>query len=158
RFGERMYKTGDVGRYLANGVIEYLGRSDHQVKIRGNRIELGEIEFVLSQHPLVDQAVVIVRSEKNGDKRLVGYVVPRLGAQIAPNELREHLMASLPEYMAPAAWKILEKMPLTPSGKVDRNNLPAPEVQKQEYVAPRNQSETVLAEVWSKVLGLPKVG
>lgn len=156
--GERMYKTGDLGRFLSDGVIEYLGRTDHQVKIRGNRIELGEIESVLSQHPGVEQAVVIARTEKNGEKRLVGYVVPRPGQEVNASILRAHLTAALPEYMAPAAWRFLEKMPLTPNGKVDRKGLPAPEIQKQEYVAPRNETEAVLARVWSKVLGISEVG
>ncbi len=125
--GARLYRTGDVGRYLATGEIEYLGRVDGQVKVRGYRIELGEVEAVLSEHPAVEAAVVVTREDAPGDRRLVAYVVRRAAlAVMAGGELRAYLREKLPEYMVPSAFVVLEELPLTPNGKVDRAALPRP--------------------------------
>jgi amino acid adenylation domain-containing protein len=123
----RLYKTGDLARYLPSGNIEFLGRIDHQVKLRGYRIELTQIEAVLKQHAGVREAVVIVREEQTGSKRLIGYVVPKQKTALTNNELRSFLKQKLPEYMIPNAFAVLDALPLTPNGKVDRQNLPAPE-------------------------------
>ena len=139
----RLYKTGDLARYLADGNIEYLGRIDNQVKIRGFRIELGEIETVLSQHGDVQVSCVIAREDTPGDKRLVAYVVAHQDCTPTISKLRQFLKAKLPEYMVPNAIVILESLPLTPNGKVDRRALPAPDLQsdqKDKYVAPRNSN------------------
>ncbi|NET52035.1 MAG: amino acid adenylation domain-containing protein, partial [Merismopedia sp. SIO2A8] len=130
--GSRLYKTGDLARYLPDGNIEFLGRSDHQVKLRGYRIELTEIEAVLWQHPLVCEAVVIVREEDSGSKRLVAYVVSKQTLGSAKGELQSFLKQKLPEYMIPATFVMLDTLPLTPNGKVDRQNLPAPEQTQSE--------------------------
>ncbi|MBW4560438.1 MAG: amino acid adenylation domain-containing protein [Mojavia pulchra JT2-VF2] len=160
--GARLYKTGDLARYLPDGNIEFLGRIDHQVKIRGFRIELGEIETTLSQHPVVKQAVVIAREDIAGDKRLVAYIV--LNSQPAPtiNEWRSFLKQTLPDYMVPSSFVILEDLPLTPNGKVDRRALPAPDAYSilldTNFVPPSNRTEEILAGIWSKVLGVEQVG
>ncbi len=165
--GERLYKTGDLARYLPDGNIEFLGRIDHQVKIRGFRIELGEIEAVLAQHPDVFQAVVIVREDIPDNKCLVAYVVPKLEAPSPASpptvgELRSFLLAKLPDYMVPGAFVFLEAMPLTPNGKIDRRALPALDSSLQErednFVAPRTPTEELLAAIWAEVLGLQQVG
>jgi amino acid adenylation domain-containing protein len=160
--GERLYRTGDRARYRTDGGIEFLGRIDHQVKIRGYRIELGEIETVLRQHPGVTDAIVIAREDVPGDKRLAAYVVPGSAEELKISELRNHLLAKLPDYMVPSAFVLLEKLPLMSNGKVDRNALPAPEHTRQEleqeYVAPRNEVEEKLAAIFSEVLGVEKVG
>ncbi len=159
--GSRLYKTGDLARFLENGDVEYLGRVDEQVKIRGFRIELGEIESVLRQHPAVREVSVMAREDVPGTKRLVAYLVM---ASSSPdvNELREHLKPKLPDYMIPAAFVLLEKLPLTNNGKIDRKMLPVPEQQRPEiastYVAPRTENEKKLAAVWSKVLRVEKIG
>ncbi|MBI3947384.1 MAG: amino acid adenylation domain-containing protein [Armatimonadetes bacterium] len=158
---ERLYKTGDLVRWRADGTLDFLGRMDHQVKIRGFRIELGEIEAVLSQHPGVRQCVVLVREDTPGEKRLVAYVVPADGG--APDGLlRAHLKAKLPEYMVPAAFVLLEKLPLTPNGKVDRRALPAPEATAVPagagFVAPRDALERRLAAIWEELLNTRPVG
>ncbi len=127
RPGGRLYKTGDLARYLPNGDVEYLGRIDHQVKIRGFRIELGEIESVLEQHAAVREAVVLAREDAPGDKRLIGYLVCAGGQEPTVGELRAFLKEKLPEYMVPAAFVLLGELPLTSNGKVDRKALPAPE-------------------------------
>ncbi|MFZ0887838.1 MAG: amino acid adenylation domain-containing protein [Candidatus Binataceae bacterium] len=161
--GARLYKTGDLARYLPDGNIEFLGRIDHQVKIRGFRIELGEIEAALGLHHGVGQCVVVAREDEARDKQLMAYIVP-LDPHGAPGveELRELLKQKLPEYMVPAAFVMLEKLPLTPNGKIDRKALPAPELGPESsvagYVAPRTPIEEALAEIWSKVLGLKQVG
>jgi amino acid adenylation domain-containing protein/non-ribosomal peptide synthase protein (TIGR01720 family) len=157
--GARMYRTGDGSRYRADGVIEYLGRLDQQVKVRGFRIELGEIESVLSQHPNIREAVVIVRGEAE-EKRLYAYVCGEF--ESATTELRNFLKQYLPEYMIPVAFVVLDKMPLSNSGKVDRKRLPEPETSRpslaETYVAPRTEVERVLARIWSEVLSLKQVG
>jgi len=160
--GERLYRTGDRVRYRTDGGIEFLGRIDDQVKIRGYRIELGEIENVLRQHPGVLEVIVMAREDVPGDKRLAAYVVPESAQELRISELRNHLMAKLPDYMIPSAFMLLEKLPLMSNGKVDRHALPAPEHTRQEleqdYVAPRNAVEEKLAAIFSEVLGVEKVG
>ncbi|MEG4440289.1 amino acid adenylation domain-containing protein [Microcoleus sp. AT9_B5] len=162
----RLYKSGDLARYLPNGDIEYLGRIDHQVKVRGFRIELGEIEAALGQHPDVARAVVVVREDVPGDKRLVAYIIANSAAQhkhsILIHELRCFLKEKLPEYMVPAAFVMLEALPLTNNGKVDRKALPAPDRDRPEleeaFAAPSTAIEKILAEIWAQVLGLEQVG
>ncbi|MCY1020604.1 non-ribosomal peptide synthase/polyketide synthase [Pyxidicoccus sp. MSG2] len=160
--GARLYRTGDEVRWMADGELEFLGRRDEQVKLRGFRIELGEIESVLCEHPAVAQAVVALREDAPGDKRLVAYVVPRSGAQVEPQTLRAALLSRLPDYMVPAAFVPLESLPLTTSGKVDRKALAALEgahtAASSEYVAPRTDTERRLAAIWSELLGVEQVG
>ncbi|BAY09129.1 non-ribosomal peptide synthetase [Calothrix sp. NIES-2098] len=157
----RLYKTGDLARYLPNGDLEYLGRIDHQVKIRGFRIELGEIEAILNQHPTVQQTVAIAREDVPGDKRLVAYIVPKTSTIQIP-ELRRFLKEKLPEHMIPAAFVMLDVLPLTSNGKVDRRALPVPDASSvsssADYVAPRNPTEEILATIWAQILGLERVG
>ena len=162
-FGEgRLYKTGDLVRWRADGNLEFLGRLDDQVKIRGFRIELGEVEVALREHPMVKDAVVVAREDAPGDKRLVAYVVAEGKASPSSVELREFLSAALPAYMVPTAFVVLDKMPLTPSGKLDRRGLPVPDMnalpREREYVAPRTAVEEVLCGIWAEVLGVEKVG
>jgi amino acid adenylation domain-containing protein len=152
----RVYRTGDLARYQWDGDIQYIGRADHQVKIRGFRIELGEVEAQLRQNGAVREAVVVAR-EEGGEKRLVGYVV----GEASVNELKEHLKKRLPEYMVPSAIVLLEQLPLTPNGKVDRKALPAPDaaaLETAQFIAPRTQTERILAEIWCKLLNLQRVG
>ncbi|HEU4556774.1 MAG TPA: AMP-binding protein, partial [Longimicrobium sp.] len=154
--GARMYRTGDRLRWKADGRLEFIGRVDEQVKIRGFRIEPGEIEAVLSAHAEVSEARVIPGVDASGEKRLVAYVVGGVDA----DELREHLRRSLPEYMVPSAFVGLERIPLTPNGKLDVKALPAPDLasEKDRYVAPRTPVEEVLAGIWAEVLRLERVG
>ncbi|HEX8904580.1 MAG TPA: condensation domain-containing protein, partial [Longimicrobiaceae bacterium] len=153
--GARLYRTGDRVRWRADGVVEYLGRLDEQVKVRGFRIELGEIETVLRRHPGVADCAVIAREDTPGDRRIVAYVV----GTAEPEELRPHIRRSLPEYMLPAAFVRLEQLPLSPNGKVDRKALPAPEFAGDErYVAPRTPAEELLAGIWAEVLRVERVG
>ncbi len=187
----RLYKTGDLARYLPDGAIEYLGRLDHQVKLHGFRIELGEIEAALNRHEAVREAVVLAREDRPGNKRLVAYIVPSqeprtklvlsevegnkeqngekedsqfsiLNSQFSIQELRVFLKQSLPEYMIPATFVVLEAMPLTPNGKLDRHALPLPDASQTEtrapFVAPQTPVELMLAEIWAAVLGLDRVG
>ncbi|WP_437926828.1 amino acid adenylation domain-containing protein [Sorangium sp. So ce291] len=159
--GARLYRTGDLARYRTDGAIEFLGRLDHQVKIRGLRVELGEIEARLLQHPAVAEAVVVARDEAHGGKRLVAYVAARDGAAPEPEALRAWLAEALPAYMVPAPILVLERLPLSPNGKVDRRALPAPEAAApghRPYVAPRTEEERILAEVWADVLRREQVG
>jgi amino acid adenylation domain-containing protein len=164
--GQRLYRTGDIGRYRRDGVIEYLGRMDHQVKIRGYRIELGEIEARLSEHAGVQGAVVLAREDAPGTKRLVAYYTSSSATHpgqevVGAEQLRLHLSASLPEYMVPAAYVRLESLPLTPNGKLDRKALPAPEGDAygvRQYETPQGAIEELLAGIWAKLLHLERVG
>ena len=161
-----IYKTGDLGRWLPDGTIEFLGRIDNQVKIRGFRIELGEIEALLSQDSGVRETVVVVQEDSLGEKRLVAYAVPSAAELVTSNELvsqlRNNLKERLPEYMVPSAFVLLEALPLTPSGKVDRRSLPAPDWlqrnQEHSYVAPRTPIEEMISGIWAQVLGVKQVG
>jgi amino acid adenylation domain-containing protein/non-ribosomal peptide synthase protein (TIGR01720 family) len=157
----RLYKTGDLARYLPDGNIEYLGRIDHQVKIRGFRIELEEVESVISQHPQVSQVTVIDREDKPGTKQLVAYVVPLPEREPSSAEIRTFLKGKLPDYMLPAAIVCLAELPLTPNGKVDRQALPLPDFsqsQNSKYVIARNALEATLVEIWTGVLGVSPIG
>jgi amino acid adenylation domain-containing protein len=159
--GARLYKSGDLARFLSNGNIEFLGRTDHQVKIRGFRIELGEIEAALRQHPAVQQTVVLVRQKMSGEKSLVAYLVSSEESISTVNELRSFLRQKLPEYMVPSSFVTVAALPLLPSGKIDRNALPAPDEDKAElstFVAPRTAVEELLVEIWAEVLKVEKVG
>ncbi|MDZ8030988.1 non-ribosomal peptide synthetase [Nostoc sp. DedSLP04] len=159
--GERLYKTGDLGRYLPSGEIEYIGRIDYQVKIRGFRIELGEIEALIIKYPKVREAVVTVHSLETDSQQIVAYLVPNSEQTLTISELRDFLEAKLPNYMVPTAFVILEMLPLTPNGKIDRKALKAPDTirpEDKELLAPRNYVETKLAEIWAAVLGVDKVG
>jgi len=163
----KLYKTGDVARYLPNGDLEYLGRADDQVKIRGFRIELGEIETAITQFEQVRESCVLAREDEPGNKRLVAYIATAAANETAEiqaqflGDLRNHLKTQLPEYMVPAAFVVMDSLPLTGNGKIDKRALPAPDSQNQittEFVAPRTQKEKVLAEIWCSVLNLEKVG
>nr|QEO73559.1 condensation domain-containing protein [uncultured bacterium] len=159
--GERLYRTGDRVRWTAGGDLEFLGRIDEQVKIRGFRIEPGEIEAALLAHPLIAAAVVVARQEEHGHRRLVGYVVPEGQTRPTTAELRAFLAGGLPDYMVPAAFVVLDDLPSTPNGKVDRLALPAPESStdaEHRYVPPRDEIERVLAGIWADVLGVDRVG
>ncbi|MGH9895423.1 MAG: non-ribosomal peptide synthetase, partial [bacterium] len=187
--GARLYGTGDLARYLPDGDIEFLGRIDHQVKIRGFRIELGEIEAVLSRHHAVRETVVLAREMTDdgrpltdamrsapgamrdpsaphnpqfSGKRLVAYVVPHRELSPSPTELRGFLKEKLPEYMIPSAFVMLDTLPLTPSGKVDRKALPAPDPSRPEqenlFVAPSTPEQKTIAEIWAQVLNVDRVG
>ena len=151
-----MYKTGDLAKYLPDGNIEFLGRTDHQIKIRGFRVELGEIEVVLGQHEAVEQAVVIAQKQPNGENQLIAHVVLKAQHTADKNNLRKFLKERLPAYMVPPAILTLPALPLSSNGKVDRNALPLPETGSQEpeetFVAPRDAREQQLAQVWSEVL------
>ncbi|MBV9927471.1 MAG: amino acid adenylation domain-containing protein [Acidobacteria bacterium] len=162
RPGARLYRTGDMARYLPDGNIEFLGRQDHQVKIRGFRIELGEVEATLGQHPAVHEAIALTWERAPGDRRLVAYVVAEPGQVPTSGELRAFLLAKLPDYMVPSSFVFLAAMPLTPNGKVDRRALPVPDQARPEleqaFVAPRGALEEVLARVWGDILGIERVG
>jgi amino acid adenylation domain-containing protein len=157
--GERLYKTGDLVRYLPDGSIEFLGRNDGQVKIRGFRIELGEIESVLAKHPAIRGVVVVAQEDESGQKRLVAYMTTR-GVPPTIAELREHLKKQMPEHMVPAVFVTLEEFPLTPNGKVDRKALPKPEVDAadEKFEPPATATEIALANIWSGVLGVKRIG
>ncbi|OCC09073.1 Linear gramicidin synthase subunit D [Streptomyces sp. PTY087I2] len=159
---DRVYRTGDLVRWLPEGNLEFLGRIDQQVKIRGLRIELGEIESALAAHEDVAASVVLVREDTPGDKRLVAYCVPGAGCELTVAGQRARLRESLPDYMIPSWFVFLEALPFTPNGKVDRKALPQPEgdrpVMETEFVAPRTETERIVADIWSEVLGLEQVG
>ncbi|WP_182915617.1 non-ribosomal peptide synthetase [Massilia cavernae] len=162
--GSRMYRSGDLGRWLADGSIAFLGRLDHQVKLRGMRIEPGEIEAALLRCPGVRQALVMVREDQPGEQKLVAYVTPitGAGAPLEPAVLRAQLADSLPAYMLPGAWVVLDTLPLNPNGKTDRAALPAPDASHHAaavtYVAPRSAQERRVAAIWATLLKLPQVG
>ena len=161
--GARLYKTGDLARYLPDGNLEFLGRRDQQVKIRGYRIELEEIEAALRQHPAVRETVVLAREDAHrGDKRLVAYLVANQEPAPTPRTLRTFLQQKLPAYMVPSAFVVLEALPRTPNGKLDRQALPIPDTTPlpvaATFVAPRTPVESTLAGIWADVLGLERVG
>jgi amino acid adenylation domain-containing protein len=160
--GERIYKTGDMAHYRPGGVISFLSRKDHQVKIRGFRVELGEIEEALSHYPSLREIVVLVREDAPGDKRMVAYAVAEQGEALEVSDMRRFLQARLPEHMIPSSFVVLDCMPLTPNGKLDRKALPAPDQARpnleSEYVAPRSLTEELLANTWAQVLGINNVG
>jgi amino acid adenylation domain-containing protein len=160
--GERIYKTGDLARYLPDGNIEFLGRIDHQVKVRGFRIELGEIELVLEEHPAIRDVVVLAREDIPGDQRLVAYLIEKDKGFLKIGELRNHLRDHLPDYMIPATFLTLEEFPLTPNGKIDRKALPIPDHSRPElegeYVAPRNEIEEKIAAICVDLLNIDRVG
>ncbi|HKG15723.1 MAG TPA: amino acid adenylation domain-containing protein [Pyrinomonadaceae bacterium] len=159
--GARLYKTGDVVRYDAGGRVEFVGRADEQVKVRGFRVELGEVEAVLSSHGLVREAVAVAREAAGGVKRVVGYVVAESGASLTASELREYMRERVPEYMIPSYFVTLDRLPLTPNGKVDKRALPEPEAAAEQGDAgsePRTPLEELVAGLWSEVLGVGGVG
>jgi amino acid adenylation domain-containing protein len=158
--GARLYRTGDVVRWGDGAELNYLGRTDNQVKVRGFRIELGEIEAALLEHPAVAEAVALVRPDPAGHKSLAAYVVVRDGARATAGELRSAVAAHLPGYMVPQAVAVLERMPLTPSGKLDRKSLPAPEYggAGRVYIAPSSELEREVAGIWQEILGAERVG
>ncbi len=161
--GARLYRTGDLVRYRGDGTIEHLGRIDSQVKLRGYRIELGEIESVLHHHPAVDEAIVLANVGHTGEKQLVAYVVrSKQEAQTKSSDLRAYLQAKLPDYMVPSHFVLLDTLPLSPNGKVDRRALPAPTDLSSEhqatFVGPRTPLEELLAHIWMQVLGCSQVG
>jgi len=156
----RLYKTGDLVRYLADGRLEYLGRSDHQIKLRGFRIELGEVEAVLRKHPQITENIVLVREDEPGDRRLIAYLVTN--EEIPIGDLRAYLRTKLPDYMIPSAFVRLDAMPLTANGKVDRKALPKPDDPssrtRSNYVAPRAELERSLVKIWQQLLRVETVG
>lgn len=160
--GARLYRTGDLARYRHDGTIEFLGRSDFQVKVRGYRIELGEIETILCRHEALREATVVLREDGSGRKRLAAYLVAKDGAEPGARELRDFVKQHLPPYMVPATYTLLEALPLTPGGKIDRRALPAPEITPhwadEEYEPPRTQTEELIAKIWSTVLGVERIG
>jgi acyl-coenzyme A synthetase/AMP-(fatty) acid ligase/acyl carrier protein len=160
--GARIYRTGDKGRYLPDGNIEFTGRMDEQVKVRGFRIELGEIESVLREHETVLEAVAIALEDKGNEKRLVAYVVTAQEASRNISELRNHLKERLPDYMIPSAFVYLDELPLTSHGKIDRRALPAPDAERpalaEAFLAPQTPTEKSLASIWTKLLDINRVG
>lgn len=161
KLGARLYRTGDIGRYRADGMLEFLGRVDQQVKIRGFRVELAEIEAVLTQHPAIKSAVVLAQETPAGDKRLIAYLLPQQQQALALDQIRAFVKHKLPDYMVPARWLLLDALPLTPNGKVDRRALLAaiPEdLAIQRYVAPRTPLEQRLADLWRQVLKVDTIG
>jgi hypothetical protein len=151
-----------LARYRQDGNIEFLGRADRQVKLRGFRIELGEVESALAGYPSASEAVVLLRVDPSGDKTLVAYVTGKEGLELSVPALREFLQARLPDYMVPSVFVILEAMPMTANGKIDRAALPAPGADRRKeaaaYVAPRNPDEAIIAGIWAEVLGLDQAG
>jgi amino acid adenylation domain-containing protein len=162
QINSRLYKTGDLGRYRKDGVLEYLGRVDNQVKVRGYRIELGEIEATLASDPRVQSCAVLVREDEPGNKQLVGYVVPREGKAPTAEDLQQFVKQKLPEYMAPSQFVFLDSIPLTTNGKVDRKALPAPTYgnvsEGKDFAAPHTETEKAIADIWSKLMKLERIG
>jgi amino acid adenylation domain-containing protein len=156
--GRRLYKTGDRARYLPDYSIELLGRNDDQVKINGHRIELGEIAVTMMQHPLIQEAIAVVRNETNGDKRLAVYYVPAQNTVPDESELQDFARKRLPSFMMPAVFVRLASIPLTPHGKIDRRSLPTPEAIRTGYVGPRNRIEEILISIWQDVLNVEEIG
>ncbi|PFN48379.1 non-ribosomal peptide synthetase [Bacillus thuringiensis] len=157
--GIRMYRTGDLARWRKDGTLDYIGRADHQIKIRGFRIELGEIEAVIMKHPKVEQVAVIVREDQPGDKRLVSYIVASNDEEIDTNEMRQFASGSLPDYMVPYAFVVVNELPLTPNGKLDRKALPAPEfIASSSSRGPRTPQEEMLCDLFTEVLSVPQIG
>ncbi|MCM3186402.1 amino acid adenylation domain-containing protein [Priestia megaterium] len=157
--GSRMYRTGDLVRWRENGSLEYISRADHQIKIRGFRIELGEIEAVLAQHTDIKQVAVIVREDQPGDKRLVAYLVPSLEESLDLGNLRQYMSHSLPDYMIPSAFVVMQELPLTPNGKLNRKELPVPNLTAMiTNRTPRTPQEEILSDLFAEVLGLSKIG
>jgi acyl-coenzyme A synthetase/AMP-(fatty) acid ligase/acyl carrier protein len=158
----RLYKTGDLARYREDGILEYLGRVDNQVKVRGYRIELGEIEATLASDPRVKSCAVLVREDEPGNKQLVGYVVPREGQAPTTEDLQEFVKQKLPEYMAPSQFVFLDSIPLTTNGKVDRKALPAPTYgnvsEGKDFAAPQTETQKAIADIWSKLMKLERIG
>ncbi|MEW6732307.1 MAG: amino acid adenylation domain-containing protein [Acidobacteriota bacterium] len=158
--GERLYKTGDLARYLPDGSIEFIGRTDNQVKIRGFRIELGEIEAVIAQHPDIDQVIVIAHEDLPGEKRLVAYLTAK--ADLTADQLSDFLKQRLPEYMLPSAFIILDRLPLNANGKIDRRLLPSPDEDrlrsKESYLPPRDNLEFQLVRIWEEILNISPIG
>jgi acyl carrier protein len=161
--GTRLYKTGDVARWQANGDIEYLGRADDQVKIRGHRIESGEVESALARHPAVRECVVLAREDSPGNRQLAAYIIGEPDkASVDPGELRNFLRSTLPDYMVPSAFVFLDALPLTVNGKVDRKGLPMPDQirpgRNESFAAPTTPTETALVAIWREVMHLEHVG
>jgi amino acid adenylation domain-containing protein len=160
--GARLYKTGDLARYRKDGILEYFGRVDNQVKVRGYRIELGEIEATLASAPGVKSCAVLVREDEPGNKQLVGYVVPREGESPSAEDLQHFVKQKLPEYMAPAHFVYLQSIPLTTNGKVDRKALPAPTYgsssEGKDFAAPRTETERAIADIWTSLMKLERIG
>jgi acyl-coenzyme A synthetase/AMP-(fatty) acid ligase/aryl carrier-like protein len=161
RAGARLYKTGDRARYLPGGDVEFLGRTDQQVKIRGYRVELREIEQTLLRHPAVREVAVVAQEDVAGDKRLLAYVVPVAAASVAGNDLRDHARTTLPDYMMPAAFILLDALPLSPNGKLDRRALPTADSFAAEptaaHVMPQSEAEKMIATVWREALHIEHV-
>ncbi len=160
--GQRLYRSGDLTRYRDDGNIEYLGRLDHQIKLRGFRIELGEIENALSRHPQVSNVAVIAHEDKDGNKRLIAYIVANMDHALEVADLKNFLRQNLPDYMVPTDFILLDELPLTPNGKLDRRALPlnvsSRSSRKEDFIAPRNELETGLAEIWKELLGVTTIG
>jgi len=156
----RLYKTGDRARYMPDGSIEILGRMDDQVKVNGNRMELGEITTVLLQHPSIQNGIVITRKEGLGEKRLIAYYVPKNSRIMEQNELKEFMAKKLPGFMIPVYFVSLPSLPLSPSGKINKKDLPEPgdSQESKSYVAPRNETEQILTEIWRNVLNISQIG
>jgi len=156
--GSRMYRTGDIARWNREGSLEFLGRADHQVKIRGNRVELGEIEAVLHTLPGIRQAAVILREDQPGDPRIVAYLAVDEGTEFDPAQARRSIAAVLPDYMVPAAFVALDALPLMVNGKLNRTALPTPDYTGASYRAPRTAQEELLCGIFAEVLGVARVG
>jgi hypothetical protein len=159
--GARMYRSGDLVKYLSTGDIEFIGRVDNQVKIRGFRIELGEIESVISNYPGIKESIVIVREDSPGKKQIVSYTVSK-NETIDIGELKSFIRTKLPEYMVPVAYVLIDKLPLTPSKKIDYKSLPIPGIAdttiRSEFVEPRTETERIMAEIGKEILGIEKMG